>query len=66
MRPREAAFYYDCLADIMEQLSDDIDEIREDILETRGSQGFNCSYLNNKLRAYTALYSQLGDLCYEG
>lgn len=63
MRTREAAIYYDYLAEIMEELSDEIDRIREDMYET---QGFTDTYLANKLRAYTALYRQLDDLCYEG
>lgn len=66
MRTREAAIYYDYLSEIMEELSDDIDSIREDMYETQQTQGFTDTYLANKLRAYTALYSQLDDLCYEG
>lgn len=66
MRTREAAIYYDYLAEIMEELLDKIDDTRSDMYETQGLQGFEHTYLNNKLRAYTALYSQLADLCYEG
>lgn len=65
MRTREAAIYYDYLAEIMEKLSDEIDCIREDMYETQQTQGFTDSYMNNKLRAYTELYRQLDDLCYE-
>lgn len=63
MRTREAAIYYDYLAEIMEELSDKIDDIRDEIYEAQGSMN---TYLSNELRAYTALYSQLDDLCYEG
>ena len=66
MRTREAAIYYDYLAEIMEELSDNIDRIREDMYETQQTQGFTDTYLTNKLTAYAALYSQLDDLCYEG
>lgn len=66
MRTREAAIYYDYLAEIMEELLDKIDDIRSDMNETQDFQGFEHTYLTNKLRAYTELYSQLADLCYEG
>lgn len=66
MRTREAAIYYDYLAEIMEELSDKIDSIRSDIYDTQGSQQYADTYLHNKLRAYTALYHQLEHLCYEG
>lgn len=66
MRTREAAIYYDYLAEIMEELSDKIDSIRSDIYETQDLQRYEDTYLHNKLRAYMALYRQLDDLCYEG
>lgn len=66
MRTREAAIYYDYLAEIMEELLDKIDDNRSDMYETQGLQGVELTYLNNKLSAYTELYSQLADLCYEG
>lgn len=66
MRTREAAIYYDYLAEIMEELLDKIDDTRSDMYETQELQGVEHTYLNNKLRAYTELYSQLADLCYEG
>lgn len=66
MRTREAAIYYDYLAEIMDELLDKINDTRSDMYETQDLQGFEHTYLNNKLRAYTALYIQLADLCYEG
>lgn len=66
MRTREAAIYYDYLAEIMEELSDNIDSIRSDLHEAQDSQGYEDTYLHNKLRAYTVLYRQLDDLCYVG
>ena len=66
MRTREAAIYYDYLAEIMEELLDKIDDIRSDMRETQDLQGFEDTYLNNKLRAYMSLYTQLDDLCYKG
>ena len=63
MRTREAAIYYDYLAEIMEELSDKIDNIRDEIYEVQGSGN---TYLANEVRAYMRLYSQLEDLCYEG
>lgn len=64
MKTREAAIYYDYLAEIMEELADDIDRI-EDMCETQQTQGFTDTYLGDKLRAFMALYSQLSNLCYE-
>lgn len=61
MRTREAAIYYDYLAEIMEELSDKIDDIRDEIYEAQGSRN---TYLSNEVRAYTRLYTQLEDLCY--
>lgn len=66
MRTREAAIYYDYLAQIMEELLDKIDDIRSDMNETQEFQGFEDTYLSNKLRAYMSLYTQLDDLCYKG
>lgn len=63
MRTREAAIYYDYLAEIMEELSDKIDDIRDEINEAQGSED---TYLANEVRAYMNLYRQLADLCYEG
>lgn len=63
MRTREAAIYYDYLAEIMGELLDKIDDIRDEINEAQGSED---TYLANEVRAYTRLYSQLAYLCYEG
>lgn len=60
MRIRQSAIYYEKLADIMDELYDDISEIWEEITET------NSSYLRDKLEAYLCLTAQLDDLCYEG
>lgn len=59
MRTREAAIYYDYLAEIMDDLQDKISAIREEMLDC------NNSYLQDKLRAYLCLTSQLDDLYYE-
>lgn len=59
MRIRQSAIYYEKLADIMDELCDEISEIREEITET------NSSYLTDKLKAYLCLTEQLGNLCYE-
>lgn len=60
MRIRESAIYYEKLADILDELYDEISEIREEITES------NSSYLTDKLNAYLCLTAQLDDLCYEG
>ena len=65
MRTREAAIYYDYLAEIMEELLDKIDDTRSDMYETQDLQGFEKKYLSNKLRAYTMIYIQLANLFYE-
>ena len=60
MRTRESAIYYEKLADILDELYDEISDIREEIAET------NSSYLTEKLKAYLRLTEQLDYLCYEG
>lgn len=60
MRIRQSAIYYEKLADILDDLYDEISEIREEIVDT------NSSYLTEKLKAYLRLTEQLDDLCYEG
>ena len=60
MRIRQSAIYYEKLADILDELYDEISEIREEIDDT------NSSYLKEKLKAYLCLTEQLDDLHYEG
>ena len=60
MRTRESAIYYEKLADILDELYDEISEIQEEITDT------NSSYLTDKLKAYLCLTAQFDDLCYEG
>lgn len=60
MRTRESAFYYEKLADIMDELRDEISEIQENLSEC------DSSYLREKLNAYICIYSQFDDLHYNG
>lgn len=60
MRARESAIYYEKLADILDELYDEISDIQEEIAES------NSSYLTDKLIAYMRLSEQLDDLCYVG
>lgn len=58
MYAREAAIYYDYLANEMDELSDIMAEIREELLEHSNV------YLQQKLVALTELYRQLSFLTY--
>lgn len=60
MRTRQTAIYYEKIADILDELYDNILEIQDEITDT------NSSYLTDKLKAYLCLTEQLDDLCYEG
>lgn len=60
MRTRQSAIYYEKLADILDELYDEISEIQEEITHT------NSSYLTDKLKAYLRLTEQLDYLHYEG
>lgn len=59
MNARQAAIYYDYLANVLDELSDAMGEIKEELLDHPNV------YLQIKLIALTKLYKQLSCLTYD-